>query len=114
MPYLSIQTNIEVGSTLKPDLLATASKLVADCLGKPERYVMVQLSSNPDMLFAGSTEALAYLELKSIGLPEAEIKTLSSALCDLLSHSLNISAERVYIEFADAPRNLWGWNRGTF
>ena len=25
-----------------------------------------------------------------------------------------IAGDRIYIEFADAPRRMWGWNGGTF
>jgi len=113
MPLLSIETN-----TLLPAnsgrLTAELSSAVSEWLGKPEGYVMVRLQQNPDMRFAGTTEPLAYCELKSIGLPEARTTELSRALCDRLEKLLAIPPERVYIEFADAPRKLWGWNGDTF
>ena len=31
-----------------------------------------------------------------------------------LSIQTNIDADRIYIEFADAERPMWGWNGGTF
>ena len=113
MPYLMIQTNQTIAETAGKTLLATASKLVAGELGKPESYVMVALEANVPMLFAGEDSPLAYLELKSIGLPADKTTNLSAALCNLME-SVNISKERVYIEFADAPRTMWGWNGSTF
>lgn len=113
MPYLKIQTN----QTIKPDqagtLISKASKLVASELGKPESYVMVALAPPVPMLFAGNNEPTAYLELKSIGLAESHTAGLSKALCDLMM-DLNISQNRVYIEFTDAPRAMWGWDGKTF
>ena len=88
--------------------------LVSKNLGKPEKYVMVRIDPTQPMLFAGSTMPCAYLELKSIGLPESKTETLSKVLCQLMLDELRISPERVYIEFADAKDSMWGWDSGTF
>lgn len=114
MPLLSVTTNAPIEAEHKSELLKTLSSLVAEQLGKPERYVMVQLQHNQDMLFAGSAEPLAYLEMKSIGLPQDETKNLSAALTTAVTSHLNIPADRIYVEFADAQRHMWGWNGGTF
>ena len=114
MPFLKIQTNQPIDEQHSADLLSSASQLVSQQLGKPENYVMVAIEPPQPMLFAGSAEPLAYLELKSIGLPEAKTRELSQALCGLLEEKLAISPERIYIEFADAPRAMWGWNNATF
>lgn len=114
MPFLKIQTNTELPESAARALAARASALVATQLGKPERYVMVSVESNPAMQFAGSTEPLAYLELKSIGLPESATAAASAALCQLVSDETGINPERIYIEFSDAPRKMWGWNSSTF
>ena len=110
MPLLSIETNCEPSESL----LTQASRTIAAALGKPEQYVMVRYQHNPDMLFAGNNKPLAYLELKSIGLAESDTPDLSAQLCDLLQTELGIDSDRVYIEFENAPRHLWGWNRATF
>lgn len=115
MPFLKIQTNHTVDSTTGEALLTKASKLVAKELGKPENYVMVQLQKESPMLFAGTNAPLAFLELKSIGLPNSSTTAdLSANLCKLIEQELNIPKDRVYIEFSDAPRDMWGWNGATF
>lgn len=114
MPYLRIQTNVEPAPAARKDLLASASAQVAAALGKPERYVMVALEAGVPMAFAASDAPLAYLELKSIGLPGESTADLSRTLCELVASALGIPGERIYIEFTDAPRHLWGWNGGTF
>jgi len=81
MPYLRIQTNQAVDSTKSQVLLEQASQQVAASLSKPEKFVMIELNDNTPMLFGGSNQDLAYLELKSIGLPEDSTKNLSQALC---------------------------------
>ena len=114
MPYLKIQTNQSLDTTAEKALMIKASANVADLLKKPESYVMVFVESNQPMLFAGTDDPLAYLELKSIGLPEESTKELSSSLCNLIAEELSIEQNRIYIEFSNADRPLWGWNGSTF
>lgn len=75
---------------------------------------MVILEPTPSMCFAGDIAPLAYLELKSLGLPEAQTPELSAALCGLLQDTVGIPPDRVYIEFASPPRHLFGFNASTF
>lgn len=113
MPYLRIQTNVRPEPAATPGLLAALSKETAAALGKGEHYVMVALEAGTPMVFAGTDAPLAYLELKSIGLP-ARTGELSRALCRAVGERLGVAPERIYIEFADAPAHLWGWNGDTF
>ena len=114
MPVLKIQTNAEIQEESKAKLLRDASAKVATMLGKPERYVMVILEPNPHMLFAGDDSPLAYLELKSIGLPSNKTGILSEGISKLIDQHLSIPSDRIYIEFANAERHMWGWSGGTF
>jgi len=112
MPYLSVTSNqpLDTGS----DQLRMLSRSVAEGLGKPESYVMVALEHNPDMLFAGSAEPLAYCELKSLGLQESQTTELSERICDCLHKLWGLDPKRVYIEFSSPARAMWGWDRRTF
>jgi phenylpyruvate tautomerase PptA (4-oxalocrotonate tautomerase family) len=114
MPLLKITTNQPLEQQRIGKLLKQASESLASILGKPERYVMISIEHNPQMLFAGSDEALAYLELKSIGLPDDQTKLISNGLCQLMEQQLGVSPDRVYIEFSAAERHHWGWNSTTF
>ena len=114
MPYLKILINRTLEAEKSKAVLASASQKIANELGKPERYVMVELSANPAMLFGGTDEPAAYVELKSIGLPSGQIKALSQALCSLLETSLGIAPSRTYIEFTDVKGSFWGWGGSTF
>jgi len=114
MPYLKIQTNQTLDDTAQLALLEKASSVVAQQLGKPENYVMVVIQAAQAMLFAGSADPLAYLELKSIDLPETTTQDLSACLCTLIAQELNIEKNRIYIEFSNAARHMWGWDGSTF
>ncbi len=112
MPYLKLNTNVPI--TNPPKMLADLSKLMAQETGKPERYVMVALQENNAMLFAGTDDPLAYLECKSIGLSASQAKSISAAVSKLLAASLQLSGDRIYIEFSNCPGEFWGWNGSTF
>lgn len=114
MPLATITTNKDLPPTRREALLATLSSQVAAWLGKSENYVMVSYSYNPDMLFAGTDQPLAYVEFKSIGLPVDNTQNLSDQLCNEINTITGIPADRIYIEFSDAARHLWGWNHRTF
>ncbi|MDH5485536.1 MAG: phenylpyruvate tautomerase MIF-related protein [Gammaproteobacteria bacterium] len=112
MPLLNINTNNKLDD--KQQLALAASAAVAKALGKPESYVMVQVSDKQALVFAASGEPAAYLELKSIGLPEPETARLSTTLCELINKYCDIDPARIYIEFSNAQRHMWGWNGATF
>lgn len=114
MPYLSIRTNHEINKDKQEAFLIKASSIVAKELGKLESYVMVAFSPPQPMMFAGSDDGCAFVELKSIGLAEDKTASLSNTLCDLVETELNISGDRTYVEFLDAPRKVWGRKGGTF
>ena len=110
MPLLKIQTNVDLPETKTSLVIPQLSRAVADLLGKPESYVMITLETNRNMCFAGDTTPLAYLELKSIGLPEQNTSAFSRTLCDLVEYHLGVHRNRIYIEFTNAARHFWGWN----
>jgi len=109
-----LKTNIAIAENKQSDLLQQCSQLTASILGKPEGYVMVILEDNCRLIFGGNDQPAAYIEFKSIGLPEDTTPGLSQTLCESISDATGIAANRIYIEFANADRHLWGWNNTTF
>ena len=114
MPYLKLNTNVTIDKQKSPQLLSDFSQLMAQETGKPERYVMVEISAEKAMSFAGSSDPLAYVECKSIGLSSVQAKSISVSLTQMLADTLKLSADRVYIEFSNCPAEFWGWNGSTF
>jgi phenylpyruvate tautomerase PptA (4-oxalocrotonate tautomerase family) len=114
MPYLKIQTNLPITKKAERMILKNASNLVAVLLEKPESFVMVALQPDTPMLFAGSDEPVAFLELKSVGLPGRKTKSLCQALCELIEGHLGIARDRVYVKFIDVNRGMWGWKGDVF
>jgi len=114
MPYLKLRTNQSFHKEQTAELLSEFSQLLAKETGKPERYIMVELEGDRDMIFSGNNEPLAYVECKSIGLSSDQAKSLSVSISQILETRLQITADRVYIEFSNCPADYWGWNGSTF
>ena len=112
MPYLHVHTNVTVEQ--QSSFLACCSSTVAVALGKPESYVMVELSDHQPMLFAGSDAPLAFIELKSLGLSPDQTADISKQISTMISGELGVDHERIYIEFAAPERAMFGWKGGTF
>lgn len=112
MPVLTVHTNITIKD--RDELLKKASAVIAEVLGKPEGYVMIRLSDREAMCFAGSSDPLAYVELKSLGLSLDQTATLSEIICGFIEKNLSIEAARIYIEFSSPERAMFGWNGRTF
>ena len=97
------------------NFLRRVTEIVAAELGKDPRWVMVNLMPAIPMSMGGEPGPTAYFELKSIGqMSEAQTAKLSAALCTLIRDECEVPIDRVYIEFKDAERHLWGWNAQTF
>jgi len=114
MPLLKIQTSVIVPEGKKAQLLADASRIMAEITGKPEKYVMVVLQSG-EILMGGAAGAAAFMDVRGIGgLNKAVNAKLTKALCDLLKRELAIDPARVYATFTDVSAQNWGCNGATF
>lgn len=112
MPYFAITTNKRASGEQKDETLKAMHKLVAKELGKPDQYIMTAIKDQVSMHFGNADEPLAFVEFKSIGLPDTQ--KLSATICDFIYEHLQIDLDRIYIEFTDEPRNMFGYNRKTF
>lgn len=112
MPLLEISTNTKVDNELS--ITEKASALCTQMLGKPESYVMVKIQTEQTIIFAGNNEPAAHVKLKSLGLPEDKTTDFSASICAFISEQFDIDSARIYIEFANPERHMWGWNEKTF
>ena len=114
MPYFKIKTNIKLDALKTQILLEKASAFSSNILEKPETYIMAEVDAHVPMIFNKSSEPAAYVELKSIGLKKDNAKTLSKKICAFLKAELEISPDRVYIDFCNIDGSMFGWNKTTF
>ncbi|KPQ34386.1 MAG: Macrophage migration inhibitory factor (MIF) [Phormidesmis priestleyi Ana] len=116
MPLIKVQTSVEApAQTTVEDLLKQLSASLAKHLGKPESYVMTAFEPGIAMTFGGTTAPTCYIQIKSVGTMGSDrTQTMSQDFCAKVQAALGIPPNRTYIEFADAPGAMWGWNGTTF
>ena len=117
MPLIKVQSSVtQVDKTAVEALLKNLSARLANHLGKPESYVMTAFEPGVTMSFAGTfAEPVCYIEVKSIGqMNPDQTKAMSEDFCQQIQDKLGVPLNRIYIEFADAQRAMWGWNGSTF
>lgn len=115
MPVIKVQTSATPEPSLVEGLLKTLSAKLSKHLSKPESYVMTVFEPSLAMTFAGTTEPVCYIEIKSIGTMTSEqTQAMSEDFCQVINEKLGVPINRIYIEFTDAKGYLWGWNGRTF
>lgn len=115
MPLITTRTSLDCDNQRKLDVAKALSKIVAEDIGKPEKYVESLVQSGVAITFDGDAAEGAFVEVKSIGGLNADVnKRLSADICACLKESLGLDPVNVYINFVDVPASAWGWNGGTF
>lgn len=116
MPLIKVQTSVAAPNKADIEsMLKGLSAKLAKHTGKPESYVMTAFEANIPMTFAGNTEPVCYIEIKSVGKMKPEqTLAMSQDFCQEINQILNVPQNRIYIEFVDSRGEMWGWNGTTF
>ena len=116
MPLIKVQASIPQPDRSQVEtLLKQLSAGLAKHLKKPESYVMTAFEPGVAMTFAGTTDPVCYVEIKSIGtMTSAQTAAMSQDFCQQIHQAIAVPLNRIYIEFADAKGYMWGWNGSTF
>lgn len=114
MPFFKIETSQQINTDDIQSTLKKASELISGMLGKPEHYVMVSIEAGKQMMFGGMADPAAFVQLKSIGLPVEKCAGYSKEICRFLGDEFDIQPDRIFIDFKNLERNMFGWNGKTF
>ena len=111
-----LNTNL---SSLDNDLCESirreAVNIISTEIGKSPDFIVTLVNQSVNLKFGKGGEPCAYLEIKNVGeLPSEKTHALSKKLADLLFDKAGIVQDKMYIEFQESPRHLWGWNGKTF
>jgi len=114
MPFLELRTNKQLSAERKQHVMKDLTALLAKDLNKPGRVIMINCRDNQDLMFGGSSDPLAFIELRSINLPEDQTVRLSQSLSSFIKNNLDIPEDRLFINFRSFERHMWGYNGSTF
>jgi len=114
MPLLKLQTSVPIPDANRDALAKELSAIVAEAIGKPERYVMVTLAEGTICMNAELAPA-AFVDVRSIGGLSGNVnRQISERVCAKLQETLSIPPDRTYLNFTDVPGSSWGFNGSTF
>jgi phenylpyruvate tautomerase PptA (4-oxalocrotonate tautomerase family) len=114
MPLLQLHTSVSVPADQRATLVQELSTIVAEAIGKPERYVMVTLAES-DICMNGEVGPAAFADVRSIGgLSSGVNQKISAQICAKLQERLAVPPDRTYLNFTDVGRDAWGFNGTTF
>jgi len=114
MPFLELKTNKQLSTDKKNQLMEDMTALLAKDLNKPQRVIMISCMDNQDLMFGGSRDPLAFMELRSIRLPEDQTGQLAQSLSSFVKNNLDIPEDRTFINFRNFDPHMWGYNGSTF
>ena len=99
----------------KADFMKAASRAVAECLGKPESFVVVAVLDEQSLIWGGEDTPYALCNVASLGSINKSSNTrLSGALTALMSE-FGVTPDRMYTNFWDiGARENCGYNGVTF
>ena len=113
MPFINVKTTAVLDSEKKNILNVELSRITKECLGKGENWIMTGFEDQADLVFQGSAEDIAYVEVKAFGEPSAAgADKMTAGICQLFEKELNIPAGRTYVSYWGTDK--WGWNGGNF
>lgn len=113
MPYIDLNTNIEINKDLVEEIKSKFGELIEILPGKSEDWLMVKISQNNKMFFKGSNDALIMVEVKIYGsASKNSLDKFTSEMMDYLSNKLKVNKNRIYINYSFSEN--WGWNGFNF
>ena len=113
MPYFSIETNKQIDDTLTSNLMKKATSFLAEMMGKPEGVIMVTIKPGMPYVFGGTDDPAAFVQIKAVGLERGKCPEFSKQVCDFLETEIDVSKDRVFIEFIDIDPTIFGFNGNT-
>ncbi|MCF8069020.1 MAG: tautomerase family protein [Desulfobacterales bacterium] len=113
MPFINLQTSVEINNEDRIKLLSDLTKIVAKDFETEEEYVMA-FFLNGTVMMGGKIEDAALVDISCVGgLNHETNNKLSKHISSLLQERLNILPDNIYLLFSDVPEVNWGWKGKT-
>ena len=111
LSQLAVTTSKALSDEQKDELKKTIGQKISLIPGKTEAALMVDISDNHTMYFAGEKRKLAYVDVRCYGSTEFENKkALTEALFDAVELHTGLHDDSIYLTYTEFSN--WG-TRGT-
>lgn len=114
MPLLTIRSAARIDDAAVGTMLSACSAKLAELLAQPEAYVMTLFERPASMTMAGTANPCCLVEVRSVvAFSPDQTRAVAQAFCPMLTEHLGVPANRIFLNFTDFPRTMWGFNGST-
>ena len=113
MPFI----NAKFSDTVTPEKEIEIKSALGEAitlLGKPERYLMVEIEDNRRLYFGGrNDQPIAYFDVSLLhSAPRQGYEKLTARLCEIAKEYMNVDGSNVYVKFEETEN--WGYDSFMF
>ena len=113
MPYINAKFSGSVSPEKEIEIKSALGEAIT-LIGKPERYLMVEISDNCRLYFGGDNSApIAFFDVSLLhSAPRASYEKLTARLCEIAKKYMGVDGANVYVKFEETEN--WGYNGFMF
>lgn len=113
MPFI----HAKFSGSVSPDQEKTLKSALGEAItliGKPERYLMVEIEDNRRLYFGGDNSApIAFFDVSLLhSAPRASYEKLTARLCEIAKDQMGVDGGNVYVKFEETEN--WGYDSFMF
>ncbi len=113
MPYINAKFTGTVTPEKETEIKSALGEAIT-LLGKPERYLMVEIEDNRRLYFGGKNDQpIAFFDVSLLhSAPRASYEKLTARLCEIAKDTMNVDGGNVYVKFEETEN--WGYDSFMF
>ena len=113
MPYIHAKFTGTVTPEKETEIKSALGEAIT-LLGKPERYLMVEIEDNRRLYFGGKNDQpIAFFDVSLLhSAPRASYEKLTARLCEIAKDTMNVDGGNVYVKFEETEN--WGYDSFMF
>ena len=113
MPFINAKFSSAVSPEKEKELKSALGEAIT-LLGKPERYLMVEIEGDRRLYFGGDNSApIAFFDVSLLhSAPRASYEKLTARLCETAKDIMGVDGDNVYVKFEETEN--WGYNGFMF
>lgn len=113
MPYIQVRMTPTLTTDKEAALTQTFGKDIEAFPGKTERWLMVDLTGDCTMHFAGDNKPCAMVQIALFGKgTDAAYDKMTDLVCTAMEKICGISPDHCYVKYEEVSH--WGWNGNNF
>ena len=114
MPFIETKASLEISRDAETEMRKRLSEAIEIFGGKSEKWLMLEFSGGRRLSFRGASEPdSAIVSVHLLGTAsDAEYDSFTKAVTDIVSATLGISPERIYVKYSEYKH--WGFAGENF